>query len=105
MTFGYTIYYRDALDESKPDDVVNLIHEVVHVDQVRRFGGERSFACEYGKGYLEGGGDLPAHIDRPSAYHRNPLEAEAYSFEARFQDEQGSVVPDRIPWVDRDPSV
>ena len=40
MTFGYTIYWRDELDESKPDDLVKLIHELVHVDQVRRNGGE-----------------------------------------------------------------
>jgi hypothetical protein len=104
MTFGYTIYYRDSLNESDPGDLVNLIHEVVHVDQVRRYGGERGFACEYGKGYLEGGGDLPAHIRHPTAYHRNPLEAEAYTFEARFQDEDGKAIPDRIPWVGRDPA-
>ena len=104
MTFGYTIYYRDSLDESNPDDVVNLIHEIFHVDQVRRLGGERSFACEYGKGYLEGRGDLPGYIDGPGAYHRNPLEAEAYRFEAKFQDERGKTIPDLIPWVHQDPS-
>ena len=98
MTFGYTIYYRDSLDESNPDEIVNLIHEVVHVDQVRRLAGERDFACEYGKGYLEGGGTLPAYIEHPSAYHRNPLEAEAYTFEAQFQDEHGKAIPERIPW-------
>ena len=40
MTFGYTIYWRGAFDERDPKDVVNFLHEVVHVDQVRRFGGE-----------------------------------------------------------------
>jgi hypothetical protein len=97
MTFGYTIYWRDSLDESDPGDLVKLIHEVVHVEQVRRFGGEANFSCEYGKGYVAGGGDLPTHIRRPSAYHRNPLEAEAYSFEARFRDENGRVAMDQLP--------
>jgi len=97
MTFGNTIYFRDELDEADPRDLVKLIHELVHVDQVRRHGGERGFACAYGRGYLEGGGNLPAHISGPTAYHRNPLESEAYSFEARFRDDRGRVVPERLP--------
>lgn len=97
MTFGHTIYWRDELNEDDPADLVKLIHEVVHVDQVRRFGGESSFACEYGKGYVGGGGSLPPHIERPTEYHRNPLEAEAYTFEARFRDTAGRPLPDRLP--------
>ncbi len=100
MTFGYTIYWRDELDETDDRQVVDLIHEVVHVDQVRRFGGEREFACEYGKGYVNGGGELPASIREPTAYHRNPLESEAYLFEARFQHGNGRVDPSAIPWPD-----
>ncbi len=97
MTFGYTIYWRDDLDESNPVDVVRLIHEIVHVDQMRRHGGELAFACEYGRGYLAGGGSLPAYIAEPNAYYRNPLEAEAYTFEARFRDDAGEVVEARLP--------
>jgi hypothetical protein len=97
MTFGATIYWRDELDEHDPDDLVKLIHEIVHVDQVRRHDGEDGFACAYGVGYLEGGGVLPAYVDAPTAYHRNPLEAEAYSFEARFRDAEGRVVPGSLP--------
>jgi Domain of unknown function (DUF4157) len=97
MTFGYTIYWRDELDENKPEDLVHLIHETVHVDQVRRKGGESAFACEYGRGYLEGGGSLPAYIHDVTAYHRNPLEAEAYTFESQFRDATGNVVPARLP--------
>ena len=97
MTFGNTIYWRDELDENDPRDLVKLIHELVHVDQARRHGGESGFACAYGTGYLEGGGRLPGYIDEPSAYHRNPLEAEAYSFEARFRDGAGRVVPESLP--------
>jgi hypothetical protein len=97
MTFGNTIYWRDDLDETDPVDLVRLIHEIVHVDQVRRVGGESAFARTYGAGFLEGGGSLPGYIDAPSAYHRNPLEAEAYTFEARFRDGNGRVVPDRLP--------
>ena len=98
MTFGNSIFWRGSFDDTDASDVVNFIHEVVHADQVRRFGGEIPFACEYGKGYLDGGGQLPAYIRNPTRYHRNPLEAEAYTFEARFQDEFGRVVPERIPW-------
>ncbi len=97
MTFGNTIYWRDELDESDPVDLVKLIHEIVHVDQVRRRGGESSFACEYGRGYLDGGGKLPGYIVDPTAYHRNPLEAESYTFEAQFRDDSGHVVAARLP--------
>ncbi|MEP7111899.1 MAG: hypothetical protein ABI862_01415 [Ilumatobacteraceae bacterium] len=97
MTFGYTIYWRDELDEGKPVDLVHLIHEVVHVDQVRRLGGESSFACAYGRGYIDGGGVLPAYIDGPIAYYRNPLEAEAYTFDAKFRDVSGTVVAALLP--------
>jgi uncharacterized protein DUF4157 len=97
MTFGYTIYWRDELDETQPDDLVRLIHELVHVDQVRRHGGESEFACQYGRGYLEGGGELPAYIADATAYHRNPLEAEAYTFDAQFRDDDGHVVAGKLP--------
>jgi hypothetical protein len=97
MTFGNTIYWRDRLDEREPGDLVKLIHEIVHIDQVRRLGGETAFARSYGAGYLDGGGELPTYIAQPTAYHRNPLEAEAYTFEARFRDDRGRVVPDLLP--------
>ena len=72
MTFGYSIYWRGELDEDKPRDVVNLIHEVLHVDQVRRYGGEQEFACAYGKGYVEGGGQLPASHRPPDRLSPQP---------------------------------
>lgn len=97
MTFGSTIYWRDELDERRPDDIVRLLHELVHVDQVRRFGGERAFAREYGRGYVAGGGDVPGYVRHPRAYHRNPLEAEAFTFESRFRDVSGRVDPSTIP--------
>lgn len=96
MTFGSTIHWRGDLDESSPTHLVRLLHELVHVDQVRRLGGEDEFACAYGEGYLAGGGALPDHLQRPTAYHRNPLEAEAYRFDATFRDASGRVVPARI---------
>jgi len=97
MTFGNTIYWRDDLDERDPRDLAKLIHELVHVDQARRLGGEIAFARAYGVGYLDGGGALPAFIDHPTAYHLNPLEAEAYTFEAQFRDSGGNVVAARLP--------
>ena len=97
MTFGYTIFWRDELDENNPDHLVGLIHELVHVDQVRRHGGESEFACHYGRGYIDGGGELPAYIADVTAYHRNQLEAEAYTFDAQFRDDTGHVVAARLP--------
>ena len=96
MTFGSTIYWRDELDEDDPADLVRLAHELVHVEQVRRLGGERAFARAYGRGYIAGGGELPAYLDDITPYHRNPLEAEAYRFESRFRDERGRVAPSRL---------
>lgn len=96
MTFGSTIYWRDEFDPDDPVDLVKLAHELVHVDQVRRLGGESAFACAYGEGYLDGGGNLPSYIDGVTAYHRNPLEAEAYTFESQFRDDRGKVVRSRL---------
>jgi hypothetical protein len=96
MTFGSTIYWRDEFDDDDPKELVRLAHELVHVGQVRRFGGESEFACAYGRGYIDGGGELPAYIDDVGPYQRNPLEAEAYRFEARFRDDRGRVVADRL---------
>jgi hypothetical protein len=86
MTFGQTIFLAapDPLGTlgalgapgmgSRSAGMVPLIgHELVHVDQVRRLGGERAFACAYGRGYLAGG-----------SYRRNPLEVEAYEVEERI---------------------
>ena len=50
MTFGSTIYFRDELDEQNPRHLVHLIHELVHVDQVRRFGGECSSPASTARG-------------------------------------------------------
>jgi len=100
MTFGYSIFWREELDETNPLSLVQLIHEIVHVDQARRLGGESSFACAYGRGYIEGGGNLPAYLAKRTdltAYHRNPLEAEAYSFDARYRDDSGDVVAAKLP--------
>ena len=96
MTFGTTIYWRDEFDPDDAVDLVKLAHELVHVDQVRRLGGESSFACAYGTGYLNGGGELPPYLARLTAYHRNPLEAEAYRFESHFRDDRGRVLPGRL---------
>lgn len=81
MAFGNVIFL--ALDDytRSARGLRLLMHELVHVDQVRRAGGERAFACAYGRGYLEGGG-----------YRGNPLEEEAYAFVARA----GPSLPDGV---------
>lgn len=69
MTFGYTIYFDDSDVQKTHAGLRLLMHELVHVDQVRRLGGESAFACAYGKGYLSAG-----------SYRQNALEVEAYDF-------------------------
>jgi hypothetical protein len=72
MTFGYQIWFawtRHRVEETD-DGLKVLMHELVHVDQVRKMGNsEDAFACAYGAGFLEAGD-----------YRHNPLEIEAFDF-------------------------
>ncbi|MHA2279189.1 MAG: hypothetical protein ACXAC2_25700, partial [Candidatus Kariarchaeaceae archaeon] len=81
MTFGNVFWYGmpclaviflvGSFDQNKFTDRRLLVHELVHVKQLRRFGySDSNFACAYGIGYYEGG----------FSYENNPLEVEAYSF-------------------------
>jgi hypothetical protein len=73
MTFGYTIFFKGGHIRQK--HLALLMHELVHVDQVRRLGdSEETFACKYGEGFLKGG-----------SYERNPMEIEAREFVERNQ--------------------
>src|SRR5947209_11519708 len=49
-----------------------ICHELVHVQQYRRFASEKAFACAYGFGFASAGFD----------YMKNPLEDEAFTFES-----------------------
>ncbi|TFG79797.1 MAG: DUF4157 domain-containing protein [Chrysiogenales bacterium] len=69
MTFGNMIYFKGHDVQKREEQIKVLMHELVHVDQVVRFGSETNFACEYGKGYLLAGD-----------YEDNHLEMEAYNF-------------------------
>jgi Domain of unknown function (DUF4157) len=81
MTFGYRIYFKGSGIQDSQAGLKLLMHELVHADQVRRRGGEVSFACHYGRGYLEAGG-----------YRSNPMEAEAYAFVVKH----GPSLPDGV---------
>ena len=81
MTFGYTIFFKGSNIQKSRGGLKLLMHELVHVDQVRRKGGEVAFACDYGKGYLKGG-----------SYRKNPMEVEAYD----FVDKHGDSLPDGV---------
>lgn len=73
ITFGYTIYLKAGSVRHTAKGKELLLHELVHVDQVRRRGDdELAFACDYARGFLDAGG-----------YRRNPLEVEACDFVAR----------------------
>lgn len=70
MTFGYTIYFKGSGIQKTKAGLRLLMHELVHVDQVRRCDDdEDKFACKYGKGFLDGG-----------SYEKNPMEVEARDF-------------------------
>nr|MBI3614158.1 DUF4157 domain-containing protein [Nitrospirota bacterium] len=69
-TFGYTIFFDNSDYQKSWPGLEILLHELVHVDQVRRRSdSESAFACDYGKGYLAAGN-----------YRNNPMEVEAYDF-------------------------
>ncbi len=80
MTFGpdtmagvvmrAVVYLKSIFDENDYESRKTMVHELVHVKQIDRYGGEIGFACEYGKGYVSAG----------LSYEGNPLEEEAYDF-------------------------
>ena len=75
MTFGYNLFFKSTDYQKSWAKLEILLHELVHVDQVRRRGdSESSFACDYGKGYLAAGN-----------YGNNPMEVEAYNFVANHR--------------------
>lgn len=76
MTFGYDIFLKGKDHQQSRDGLKRIRNELVHVDQVRRYGSERAFACEYGKGYLKAG-----------TYFDNPLELEADLMVAKHGDD------------------
>jgi hypothetical protein len=67
MTLGWTIYARASDLEYTYEGLRTLIHELVHVRQMRGLG-EEEFACRYGEQLLEFG------------YENMPLEVEAYAY-------------------------
>lgn len=81
MTFGYNLFFKGTDYQVSWTRMRYLLHELVHVDQVRRRGdSESTFACHYGEGYLSGG-----------SYEKNPMEVEAYNFV------NGHPLPDALP--------
>lgn len=81
MTFGDTIFFKGSDIQKSHAGLLLLMHELVHVDQVRRKGGETPFACAYGSGFLQGG-----------SYEKNPMEKAAIDFVARH----GPSLPDGV---------
>ena len=75
VNFAYMIYVDDVIDDNVLSDRALMIHELVHVDQYRKFGFEDAFACAYGVGFAGAG----------FSYRDNPLEAEAFAVQAEYQ--------------------
>jgi ElaB/YqjD/DUF883 family membrane-anchored ribosome-binding protein len=74
VNFAYMIYVKDTIDDTVLTDRGLMIHELVHVDQYRRFGFEDAFACAYGVGFADAG----------LSYENNPLEAQAFAVQRAF---------------------
>ncbi len=84
ITFGNEIFIGSTIDQTNVDHLVLLLHELIHTEQSKRFGGEFIFAAQYGYASIRG---------MPSPYKSNYLEQEAYrrseearsSFDAAFK--------------------
>jgi hypothetical protein len=71
MTFGYTLFFAYKIDFNNKQDLLLLIHELVHSLQYKsRNCSELHFASDYGKGVIDS-----------MSYRNNPLEIEAYKIE------------------------
>jgi ABC-type transporter Mla subunit MlaD len=75
VNLGYMIYLDDAWDQTTKRGKGLMVHELVHVEQYRRFKVEDAFACAYGIGYANAGFD----------YATNPLEAEAFAVQKAYE--------------------
>jgi Domain of unknown function (DUF4157) len=73
LTMGSTIYMKREPALSDERGMRLLLHELVHVDQGRRFG-RTGFAHRYGLGYASAW-----------SYRDNPLEQEAFAFERQHR--------------------
>jgi hypothetical protein len=74
INLGYMIYIDGAFDETVEKDRGLMVHELVHVEQYRKFRFEDAFACAYGVGYADAG----------FSYEENPLEAEAFAVQGAY---------------------
>ena len=74
VNFAYMIYVDDVIDDKVIADRGLMIHELVHVDQYRKFRFEDAFACAYGVGFAGSG----------FSYEDNPLEAEAFAVQDAY---------------------
>ena len=74
VNLGYMIYIASTWDSADEADRGLMVHELVHVDQYRRFRFEDAFACAYGIGFASAG----------FSYQNNPLEAEAFAVQNAY---------------------
>jgi vacuolar-type H+-ATPase subunit H len=74
INLGYMIYIDGAFDETVEKDRGLMVHELVHVEQYRKFRFEDAFACAYGVGYADAG----------FSYEENPIEAEAFAVQGAY---------------------
>lgn len=74
INLGYMIYLAGTFDETVKSDRGLMVHELVHVDQYRRFRFEDAFACAYGVGFADAG----------FSYEKNPLEDQAFQVQRAY---------------------
>jgi len=78
MTFGYKIIFNRSNIQNKyktDESLMLLMHELVHVDQMRRLS-ETGFACAYGVGFVNAGfnyDNIPLEIEAKEFVKANPI--------------------------------
>jgi hypothetical protein len=83
MTLGTTIFLREPPDAASGSSMSLLLHELVHVDQNRRYG-RIGFAHQYGVGWAS-----------TLSYRKIPLEAEAFDYERQCRSALRAAVAER----------
>jgi len=81
ITFGDKVLVKQVFDRSDPNLTILMAHELIHVQQNRRVGGEATFAQRYINSSLR---EWKKNFSMSAAYENNGLELEAQKYERAF---------------------
>ena len=83
ITFGNKVLVQQFYNSSDPNLTILMAHELIHVLQNQRLGGEAKFAQRYINSSLR---DWKKNFSMSAAYKNNGLELEAQRYEKAFYD-------------------